>query len=145
MRQVVGYSLVTAQFALSAPLVVTAKFNPPPFVCLIVAAFAAALAAWAWLVIGIRRLNVLPSVRADAELVTTPPYRLIRHPMYTSLLIFCGAFASTNPSGWKLGMWLLLAIDLDLKARLEERLLRHRFTEYESYYQRTWRFVPYLY
>jgi protein-S-isoprenylcysteine O-methyltransferase Ste14 len=145
MHRVFAYSLVAAQFTLAALLVVTTRLAPLCFGCLTIAGAGGALAVWAWLVMGLRRLNFLPHVRGDAELITAMPYRFVRHPMYTGLLVLCGGLIFTNYSHWKTVAWVLLAITLDLKARLEERLLVERFSAYEEYCRRTWRFVPFLY
>jgi len=139
------YWLVSAQFILAALLVLTARILPVCHGCLVVAGAGAMLAVWAWLAIGLRRLNILPHVKADAKLVTVPPYRLIRHPMYTGLLVFCGGLLFTDYAHWKIAIWVLLVATLDIKARLEERLLSESFPAYEAYRQRTRRFVPFVY
>ncbi len=145
MNRMLSYALVAAQFALAALLVLTARLRPLCYVCLAVATAGGSLAVWAWLVMGLRRLNILPDVKAGARLVTAAPYRLVRHPMYTGLLLFCGGLLWTSYAHWKIAAWLLLATILDVKSRLEERLLSQRFPEYAAYRGRTWRFVPFLY
>lgn len=89
--------------------------------------------------------NVLPDVRAGATLVATGPYRWIRHPMYTSLLLIAGALVLDEPSPLRLAALLLLASDLVIKLRYEERLLAASFPGYADYQQRTHRLIPYVY
>ena len=92
-----------------------------------------------------RNLTPFPKPAADARLVQTGIYGLIRHPLYTA--VFCGSV------GWAL-VWqswpaLLAALALaplfDAKARREECWLRHQFPEYAGYEQRVRRFVPWVY
>jgi protein-S-isoprenylcysteine O-methyltransferase Ste14 len=92
-----------------------------------------------------RNLTAFPKPRANARLVQTGIYALIRHPLYTAVL--CAAF------GWALlrASWpallaaLALAPFLDAKARREERWLRQQFPDYITYQQRVRRFIPWLY
>jgi protein-S-isoprenylcysteine O-methyltransferase Ste14 len=79
-------------------------------------------------------------------LITSGAYKYIRHPLYTSLLIFgLGAFIK-NPS-W-LGVLLvgLTILGVTLTAIREETHNIARFgEEYLSYLENTKRFIPYLY
>ena len=144
MHRGFAYSLVAPQFTLAELLVVTTRLAPLCFGRLAVAGAGGALAVWAWLVMGLRRLNILPHVRGGAELITAMPYRFLRHPMSTGLRVFRGGLIFTYYSHWKTVAWVLLAITLDLKARLAERLLVERFPAYEDHC-RTWQFLPFLF
>ena len=92
-----------------------------------------------------RNLTPLPLPSSRARLVRNGIYGLMRHPLYTAVM--AGAF------GWGLlwGSWPalvaagLLSPLLDAKARMEERWLRQRFTEYETYARRVRRFLPGIY
>ena len=86
--------------------------------------------------------SVLPEPRTRATLVTTGPYRYVRHPLYTGLMLFGLGCAL----GWATAThWLALAVlivVLEAKARREETFLRARFDGYAAYMARTRRFVP---
>ena len=78
-------------------------------------------------------------------LITTGAYQYIRHPLYTSLLLFAlGAFLK-NPSlvnGIFVGTTLL---GVTLTARIEERHNLDRFgEEYQEYMDKTKRFIPFI-
>jgi protein-S-isoprenylcysteine O-methyltransferase Ste14 len=92
-----------------------------------------------------RNLTPFPKPSANARLVRTGIYGLIRHPLYTA--VFCGSV------GWAL-VWqswpalmaaLVLAPLFDAKARVEERWLRQKFPDYCSYERQVRRFVPWIY
>ena len=134
--------LVLAQFLLAAGLVLSARWWPPDALALTLAAPGAAIAVWAWVVMGLTRLRVMPSPREHAALITRGPYRWIRHPMYTGLLWLTAALLLAGFAWWRLGAWLALAAVLEVKAREEERLLAERFPEYRDYCRRTSRFLP---
>jgi len=75
-------------------------------------------------------------------LITTGPYRYVRHPMYTAALLVMA------PYGWLSGatlgplLWLLLLAVLWKKSSAEEVLLMEHYDEYGRYRQSTGRFIP---
>jgi protein-S-isoprenylcysteine O-methyltransferase Ste14 len=79
------------------------------------------------------------------SLITTGPYELIRHPMYTSLtMIFIGlAILSTY---WPLWILVLLMVLFFFRiVRKEEEMMIDEFgDEYLSYMKRTGRYLPRL-
>ena len=92
-----------------------------------------------------RNLTDTVVTRKEHTLVTTGPYRWVRHPFYCSaaLAVLANSLAAAN---WFLfvtggSVILLLAI----RARKEEQNLIARFGDaYRSYMQQTGRFVPRL-
>ncbi len=80
------------------------------------------------------------------RLITRGAYRFIRHPLYSSLLLFgLGAFLK-NPSLWGGGLVGALFAGVILTARIEEKHNLERFgEEYQHYRDKTKRFVPFIY
>jgi len=79
------------------------------------------------------------------ELVEAGPYRFVRHPIYTGILLMClaSAIAAGQLRSW-LG-FLLLCAGLWIKLKQEESLLlRHFPDEYPSYRSRVKALVPFL-
>lgn len=103
------------------------------------------LGLWGIATMRLSRLSVLPEVLAHAELVMTGPYRLIRHPMYTSLLIVALGLVLAAPSVGRWLIWAALLINLVLKLRYEEGLLLARFPAYADYRRSTWRLIPWVF
>ncbi|MCB1806484.1 MAG: isoprenylcysteine carboxylmethyltransferase family protein [Candidatus Competibacteraceae bacterium] len=89
--------------------------------------------------------SVYPEIKPQARLITSGPYRYIRHPMYSALMLMLLGIALYN------GHWLnalglgLVVVAVFNKARIEERLLPALFPDYAAYSARTKRFVPGLY
>lgn len=76
---------------------------------------------------------------ADRGLVTSGPYRRVRHPMYTFEIVFCLGYWLANP-GWLNGVvWLLLVTIQVARALREERAIEG-YAEYAV--QVRWRFIP---
>ena len=84
-----------------------------------------------------------PAVFRDHDLVTSGPFRLVRHPGYSAILaIFLGTALGTL--NWLLlALWPLVVVGTYLSSRAEERLLREKFGKaYRKYAQQTHRFIP---
>ncbi len=84
-------------------------------------------------------------LRAEHSLVTTGPYRWVRHPMYTSLIVFFAGVALL--SGHLLVQIPAVVFVLFFVTRIpsEELMLQHRFgDEYVTYAQRSSALVPFV-
>jgi protein-S-isoprenylcysteine O-methyltransferase Ste14 len=136
---------VLVQFAALGGILVTGRLVAPAPWLLALEAAGLALGAWAILAMGVGRVSIVPTPRADARLVTSGPYAAIRHPMYTALLLFTLAQVLAAPSGLRAGLWLTLLADLLFKLEYEERLLKAKFPEYARYAERTRRLLPFVY
>jgi protein-S-isoprenylcysteine O-methyltransferase Ste14 len=112
-----------------------------------VALFAAggALRLWAVLVLG-RRFSGLVAIQTGHTLQTRGVYKWVRNPGYLGMEIHLLGWALTFRSGVGLVLVALVLIPLMARMRSEEKLLREHFgAEYEAYFARTWRLVPWVY
>jgi protein-S-isoprenylcysteine O-methyltransferase Ste14 len=103
------------------------------------------LMIWAIGTMRLSNLNVMPDLKANSILVTSGPYRLIRHPMYAAILLITLALVWNHPTLWRAGYWLVLLIDLHFKLIYEEKLLLGKCPQYSDYKQRTKRLIPFIY
>jgi len=91
--------------------------------------------------------NITPtvSIRKEHTLVTSGPYRWVRHPLYTFGTIFILAIAFASANGFILGIGLLTLIPLVLRTPLEEQRLLETFgDDYRTYMNKTGRYLPKL-
>jgi len=102
------------------------------------------LGVWAIFVMRFR-VSVLPEVRKNQNFIVVGPYHVVRHPMYTAVLLVGLACVLYRTDIFSVGAWLVLLTDLVVKLRYEEGLLREKFPGYSAYATRTWRLVPWLY
>jgi protein-S-isoprenylcysteine O-methyltransferase Ste14 len=98
---------------------------------------------WARLTFGLRSFHYAANPTAGG-LVTTGPYRYLRHPIYASilLLVWAGVAANASPTGVALG--LVATAMLVLRMLFEETLLRRTYPEYDDYARRTKRVLPFI-
>ncbi len=109
----------------------------------IVFASGIALAVWARIQLG-RNWGMPMTEKAEPELVTTGPYRFVRHPIYSGLLAgVLGTALATNLIG--LIILAVLAGYFYYSASVEEKNLTATFpTAYPAYRSRTKMLVPFL-
>jgi protein-S-isoprenylcysteine O-methyltransferase Ste14 len=102
-----------------------------------------ALAIWARLILG-RNWGMPMTQRAEPELVTAGPYRLVRHPIYSGILLgMLGTALAISLIG--LGITLILGIFFVYSATVEERNLTATFpSAYPAYRARTKMIIPFL-
>jgi len=85
-------------------------------------------------------------IKKNHELITTGPYKYIRHPIYSGLLmLFLGTALAIGNLGSLLG-FVLLVINFKIKSLNEEEFMLKCFgKKYEAYMKRTKGFMPGVY
>jgi protein-S-isoprenylcysteine O-methyltransferase Ste14 len=100
-------------------------------------------AVWARIYLG-RNWGMPMSEKEAPELVTSGPYRLVRHPIYSGLLLAILGTALATNLYW-LVVLLVIGIYFVYSARVEERLLTASFPDaYAGYVARTKMLIPFL-
>ena len=142
-----AWGLVTAQFALIIVLAVAPRgelWERSPLivgVALGLVALGVALGVAAGITLG-RALTPSPIPREGSQLVTAGVYRVVRHPIYSGLLLLGAGLVMIGAAWWHLAVFIALIVLLAVKARLEERMLAARFADYADYASRVGRIVP---
>jgi len=104
------------------------------------------LGGWAISVIFYKsKIHITPEVPAGAKLVTSGPYALIRHPMYSSLLLLTLVLVINLFTWQRLIFWIILLLDLTIKLTYEEQVLEKHFHEYKDYQKKTKKIIPRIY
>ena len=89
-----------------------------------------------------RRMPV--SHQGNAELVTTGPYAIVRHPIYSGMLLALLGSAIGQSALWILPL-IVYGPNFILSARHEEKLLNQQFPErYRAYTKRTKMLLPFV-
>ena len=147
--RLIGQLLVGLQFGLVAAVAVPAA---RPFLVGVAGAgpwllmlSGLTLGTWALTCNRPGNFNIHPPPREGGQLVQSGPYRWIRHPMYSAVLLVAAACAWADASAWAWLAMAALAAVLSVKAGLEERWMAAKHPGYADYCSRTRRFVPGLF
>jgi protein-S-isoprenylcysteine O-methyltransferase Ste14 len=101
-----------------------------------------------WWSIGVlgKRFTVEVTILPDHELVTNGPYRFVRHPSYTGMMVAFAALALTFQNWLScLIMLLPIALVLNFRVKVEEAALVEFFGErYLAYRARVPRLFPFI-
>jgi protein-S-isoprenylcysteine O-methyltransferase Ste14 len=100
---------------------------------------------WAIAVLG-RFFSLTVRVAEDHRVVEKGPYRLVRHPSYTGVLItFIGLGLAVQSWGALLVLLGVFSLSFGYRMRVEEKTLLSELGEnYANYMKRTKRIIPYL-
>jgi protein-S-isoprenylcysteine O-methyltransferase len=100
-------------------------------------------AIWARINLG-RNWSSAPAVKENPKLVTSGPYRFVRHPIYTGVLLAAFGTAWTS-TAFGIGLFLIASIMFSLRIHKEEQIMLKLFpNEYSSYQARTRRLIPFV-
>lgn len=103
-----------------------------------------ALAVWARAHLG-GNWGMPMSVKEKPELITSGPYSLLRHPIYSGVLLaLLGSILIAGP--WWLVVFIAGSTYFIFSATQEEKLMIKEFPEqYPAYKKRTWMLVPFIF
>jgi protein-S-isoprenylcysteine O-methyltransferase Ste14 len=102
-----------------------------------------AAAVWARLHLG-ANWGVPMSQRVEPDLITSGPYRFVRHPIYSGVLLALVGTALASSLYWFLGVGLI-GVYFVYSARVEERSMTEQFpTHYPAYRSRTRMLIPFI-
>ena len=105
-------------------------------------AMAGALWIWTFRTLGPNLTDTVVT-RKNHTLVTSGPYRWVRHPFYDALALFVAAVFLITANWFLLVTGVLVLALILLRTRKEEQNLVARFgDEYRAYMRRTGRFLP---
>jgi protein-S-isoprenylcysteine O-methyltransferase Ste14 len=136
-------SLAAMVIALVGLFTSDSLFSPSPAV-IVVQCLAALLMLWARITFGGRSFHAAANPTSGG-LVTTGPYRYIRHPIYTAACVFGWAGALHSGSVLALLLGVLLFAGAVGRMLCEERLVAGMYPEYRAYAKATKRMIPYVF
>jgi protein-S-isoprenylcysteine O-methyltransferase Ste14 len=85
-------------------------------------------AIWARLHLG-TNWSGQPVIRIDHQLVRSGPYKIVRNPIYTGILLATAGTTIVIGEFWALAVTLILLLVFVMKIRMEEKFLRDEFGE----------------
>ena len=98
---------------------------------------------WARATFGMRSFHAGANP-TEGQLITSGPYRWLRHPIYASIIWFVWAGVAPHWSTDSALGALVVTLGLIVRMLLEERELRDRYPDYRTYERRTRRVIPFV-
>ncbi len=92
-----------------------------------------------------KNLTPLPYPIENGELVQTGIYSLVRHPLYSGLILAALGWTIFQMSLSHLIATAILLIFFDIKANREETWLSEKYPDYSDYRQRVKKIIPGIY
>lgn len=144
MKRALSVILVLLQIFFIVFLLVDLDIYTPSlgFILIIIACF---LGTWAIISVRKSKFSIMPEPVKGSTLVNSGPYKVIRHPMYTSVILFAIGTVHMQYTLYRLIAAVLLIVVLIIKLNYEEKLLLKKFPEYKNYMNNSWRLIPYIY
>lgn len=112
----------------------------------VVLSFAAvAFAIWARITLGKNWSGAVITLKEDHKLVTTGPYKFVRHPIYTGYFLATLGTALTIGTVASYLATLMIFIGFLIRMQKEETLMTHQFpSEYPAYKQKSKKLIPFV-
>ena len=105
---------------------------------------AVGLMVWARVTFGRRSFHAAANPTTGG-LITTGPYRIIRHPIYTAACLFGWGPIVVHLSLVSIALGTLLLLGALMRMLCEEQLVKQKYPEYVDYAKVTKRMIPYLF
>lgn len=145
MKNIYSKILVILQFgSIGAMLFASYGSHFLPLSAIIIFFIGLSIGIWALMHNKLGNFNIRPDLKEGSTLVNTGIYRLIRHPMYTSVMLMALSILIASPTLLESILFLFLVIVLFLKASREEELWREHDETYDIYKKQTKYFIPYI-
>ena len=109
----------------------------------VVQILAALLMIWARLTFGWRSFHGAANP-TEGGLVARGPYRFVRHPIYSAILLFVWLGVASHPSWGNAALALITSAATAVRIATEEQLVRARYPEYSAYAARTKCLIPFI-
>lgn len=143
MTRIYSYLLVIFQFGILGAQSYAYGFPYLSFkpILLIPPVISIALTLWTFKHLRPGKFNITPEIKENSKWISSGPFKFIRHPMYTALLIFSLHFLMIDIATF-FPYWVSLFFILSIKAIKEENALKQKFSIPDSYFKTTGRFFP---
>jgi protein-S-isoprenylcysteine O-methyltransferase Ste14 len=106
-------------------------------------ALAAAIMLWARITFGARSFHAGANPTAGG-LVTSGPYRFVRHPIYTAILVFVWAGVASHGTNLSVLAAIVATAAVMVRVVSEEELVEVDYPEYVEYAKHTKRIIPFV-
>jgi len=90
-------------------------------------------------------LTAVPYPKEDAVFVERGAFRIVRHPIYSGIIMAAFGWGFLNNSLITLLFAVILLVFFDIKSRREEQWLCEKYLDYPAYQARVRKLIPLIY
>lgn len=144
MLKMVSLLGILIMIAALAGLCATGSLFSSHPIAIVLQAMAITLMIWARVTFRWRSFHATANPTAGG-LVTTGPYRYIRHPIYTAGTVFGWGGIVTHWSLLSVGLGGLLLLGALIRMACEEQMVTQMYPEYVEYARSTKRMIPFVF
>lgn len=136
-----GYIILAAALVV---LILRKSFFAEGSILIAIQILAAMLMIWARITFGLRSFHAAANP-TEGGLVTTGPFKFIRHPIYASVIYFILASVISHPLMLNIFLVIVCCLGVTIRIYSEEKLILTKYPEYSDYAKRTKRIVPFIF
>lgn len=145
LLQIISLAMVIAVPATDRHNIAIVRPDEVRYLGLIIFAAGFLVMNWSEYTLG-KQFSVQVTIQEGHQLITNGPYRMLRHPRYLGIILMNLGLALTFAAGVGLGIVAVLIGVLLWRVHDEEILMRQEFgAEWDTYAEKSWQIVPYLY
>jgi protein-S-isoprenylcysteine O-methyltransferase Ste14 len=89
-----------------------------------------------------KNLTPFPTPKDNSVLIENGMYKLVRHPIYSGLILLFVGYGVYQNSLYKVIITFLLLLLFHFKTKYEEQQLQNKFSQYNLYKSKTGKFFP---
>jgi protein-S-isoprenylcysteine O-methyltransferase Ste14 len=145
VKRLISVCLVSVQFICLGIYLATGPFIAHTLLTVIFELFSIFIGLWAIHAMSNSRLNIFPDIRPGAVIITTGPYKYVRHPMYLAVILFTASLLADHFTCFRLIIFIVLLTDLLFKIEYEEKKLNEAFSDYRQYRKHSGKLIPFIY
>ena len=135
-----GYIILAAALVV---LILRKSFFAEGSILIAIQILAAMLMIWARITFGLRSFHAAANP-TEGGLVTTGPFKFIRHPIYASVIYFILASVISHPLMLNIFLVIVCCLGVTIRIYSEEKLILTKYPEYSEYAKRTKRIIPFI-
>lgn len=136
---------ITLQYLLILGLLATGPLLPENPILIFLEIVGVWYLAWVLWTKFVVKFDLSYKSSSKSRLVAKGPYKYIRHPFSSALLLITIVLIFNDFDLLRLFLWIMLVLVIVLKTRYDETIFSQYFNDFSLYKQRTYRLIPFVY